>query len=938
MAWVSTKNVKDILKKGIVSFIKDLRIFSAIQVGEDVYAADSNNDVLPLIAGNNITITPTEEGIRIDSKASGTSIRLNDVSGVSITLSGTSASLTWTDPENIVINDITLAAWAGTKVVRKIGSAPEDEMDGTVIVNNIVKNQYSSEGYVDTGLEYDTMYYYRFFPYTEDNIVTKGTSDSVIPVREVISTLPSQSGSLEYDGTEQTASFNNFDSTKLDVTGNTGTNADNYTATFTPKTGYKWSDGSITGKEVTWKIDKQKVSIPSLDSSVIITYDGTEKNAIALGAIIGYNSAIMNVSGDTGTNAGSQTATFTLKDTSNYEWNGSDASVTWSIAKATYHSTVSIANYTYKGTKSTPTVSDNPENGAVTFYGREASGGTGTSWDNITSTTYNAGIHYCYAIIAETDNYEECITSDVAFVIAKATFSVSVSISDYTYAGTKSSPSVSNNPGGGTVTYYGRATASGTATAWENVTATTYNAGTRYCYAVIAETTNYEAVTTGNTSFTIEKAAGAATLSKTSVTLDADNPTASVTVTGATGTISVGGSSDSTVATASISGNTVTISNVNKKNGTAKITLNIAVSTNYKATTKEISVTTSFSQIYGVEWDGTSTTKCSRTDAASGFTDPSPAVNNGSGSSPFDNISPWKDMEKVERAGGTMVKIPKFYYKITKSGKAMKFQISATKEIGFSVSPAHMDRGDGKGERDVIYVGRHHCTDDYKSKTGVKPIHSITRATARTNIHNLGSTIWQWDYATLLTIQILYLVEFADWDSQTKIGYGCSPGKSMDNMGGTDAMQYHTGTSAANRTTYGWTQYRYIEGLWDNIRDWCDGVYFNKADIYAIKNPADFSDTANGTKVGTRPTSGGYISEYAISSVSGFEYFMYPSAVAGSDSTYVPDYCQYGANGVTLSVGGEYSNYKYYGLFLLMANTTASNYTSTIGSRLMELP
>ena len=71
-----------------------------------------------------------------------------------------------------------------------------------------------------------------------------------------------------------------------------------------------------------------------------------------------------------------------------------------------------------------------------------------------------------------------------------------------------------------------------------------------------------------------------------------------------------------------------------------------------------------FVHIYGASWDGTSTTKWTRTDEAAGFTDPVPAVNNGSGSSPFDNLAPWKGMVKSERTGGTMVTIPKFWYRM----------------------------------------------------------------------------------------------------------------------------------------------------------------------------------------------------------------------------------------------------------------------------------
>ena len=151
-------------------------------------------------------------------------------------------------------------------------------------------------------------------------------------------------------------------------------------------------------------------------------------------------------------------------------------------------------------------------------------------------------------------------------------------------------------------------------------------------------------------------------------------------------------------------------------------------------------------------------------------------------------------------------------------------------------------------------------------------------------------------------------------------------------------MPYHTGTVSANHTDYGDCQYRYIENLWGNCRDWCDGIYFSGADVYAIKNPASFSDTTGGTNVGTRPTSGGYISAIAKSSASGFDWFYYPSAVAGADGTYIPDYCYYGASGVVLYVGGHYGQYPDFGLFCLGGNGAATGKYANFGSRLQYLP
>ena len=90
--------------------------------------------------------------------------------------------------------------------------------------------------------------------------------------------------------------------------------------------------------------------------------------------------------------------------------------------------------------------------------------------------------------------------------------------------------------------------------------------------------------------------------------------------------------------------------------------------------------------IYGAEWNGTSTTAWTRTDEAVGFPDPNPYVAGATSyGSPFDDISPWKDMTIVEDAeAGTMVKIPKFWYTLTQTnGGGMKIQIANEETEGF---------------------------------------------------------------------------------------------------------------------------------------------------------------------------------------------------------------------------------------------------------------
>ena len=347
---------------------------------------------------------------------------------------------------------------------------------------------------------------------------------------------------------------------------------------------------------------------------------------------------------------------------------------------------------------------------------------------------------------------------------------------------------------------------------------------------------------------------------------------------------------------------------------------------------------------YGVEWDGTSTTVWSRTDESAEFTDPIPYVSGASNyGSPFDNLMPWSGMVIEERTGGTMVKIPKFWYKLTQNGAGMKIQISDKEQDGFHVSPAHMNRGDGKGERDYVYVGRYHCgATAYKSVSGQLPKANITRSEARSAIHNLGTNIWQMDFATRFTIWLLYLVEFADWNSQEKIGYGCGNGNSTNTqaMGYTDSMPYHTGTTLANRTTYGFgTQYRYIEGLWDNVYDYLDGCYYNSyLTLYTILDPSLFSDSTNGTMIATQRS--GYPSAFSIKSVDG-SFPMFVSTVGGgSDTTYSCDGWSMFKSAPCICAGGETSHSGDRGLFCItgMGASGVSSSGDYWGSRLMELP
>ena len=370
---------------------------------------------------------------------------------------------------------------------------------------------------------------------------------------------------------------------------------------------------------------------------------------------------------------------------------------------------------------------------------------------------------------------------------------------------------------------------------------------------------------------------------------------------------------------------------------------------------KEYYLNMPFAHVYGVVWDKTSSVMV-RTDDAVNFAEPDPYVADGNhpGSSPFDNLYPWNGMTKETIDGNVMVKIPKFYFKwsntATDGTGTFTLQISDKPQNGFMISPAHRVRVEGDTEKDYVYIGRYHCAEDtsdtsnkYKSLSGKTPIASMTRATARTQCEALGAGYHQLDISLWITIWMLYLVEFANWDSQAVIGYGCGNGSTKENSGASDSMPYHTGTMKTVRTgtdAYGvGVQYRNIEDPWGNVVDFCDGIMFSSSSVYLYDTFSHYSDSSSTgrTAVGTRPTSGNYIKDFEIrSSYGGYEWFMYPKIV--NSAGYVPDKCTYNSSGVVLRVGGSYNQNQNNGLFNLDGNDTVSVSGGYLGARLQYIP
>ena len=166
--------------------------------------------------------------------------------------------------------------------------------------------------------------------YTE-NGVTKTATTSVTVNRKTISAVPSQSGTLTYTGSSQSPSWSNYSTTQLTIGGTTsGTNAGSYTATFTPKSNYRWADGTTTAKSVSWSIGKAAGSLSISPTSMTLDTTTKSKTITVTRSGDGKISAVSNNTTAATVSVSGNAVTVTGKA------NGS-ATITISVAEGTNH-------------------------------------------------------------------------------------------------------------------------------------------------------------------------------------------------------------------------------------------------------------------------------------------------------------------------------------------------------------------------------------------------------------------------------------------------------------------------------------------------------------------------------------------------------------------------------------------------------------------------
>lgn len=726
--------------------------------------------------------------------------------------------------------------------------------------------------------------------YTEAG-VTKTAVQAITVERGTIS-VPTVSGSLTYNGQAQSPTLTGYDSDKMVLSGDTsGTNAGSYTAVVTPTEQYKWADGSTEAKDIQWSIAKATPSITfdptslSLDTSttsqaVSVTYtgDGTlsaqsDNSGVATASLEGTTLTV------TGVETGNTAIQVSASEGTNYTAASASLSVAVQFAIIIPVVPTQSGSLTYKPYTLQTVSWNNYDPDQLTIGGSVK----GTNAGTYTATfTPKPGYQWW-------DGSTEA--KNATWTIGKAPLVVSFS--------------PRSGPGSPLVL------------------------GANNKTAVVSVQTNAE-----STTFFIESQQ-----SKEYISTNVD-----------------------------VDSGTITISALKSTNGLAANStvfyVHISAGSNYTSSTPGYYVRVeSLTSVFGVSWDSsqpsTALTRLTKANDPNKLvtvditTEPVPAVGTGSGSSPFDKYMPWMGMEeynivntsgkvlnKKGESGFTrtnisvpvMVKIPKFYYKIERIGSIFRYYVADGPVDGLSLHP-------GSGDN---YLGRYEAGEASSgtmglilaSYSGTTPSVSKTRSTFRDYARNMASGFQLRDIAAWCAYDLLYLVEYADFNSQAKIGQGIVNDTAAHKTGETDVMVYHTGRAAG---TDGKTavQYRGIENPWGNVSEFIDGINILTQVAFICTEPESYADDTNDNykSCGFTTPDSGFIKELGFSSV--FPWALLPDiSGGGSSTTYIPDFVYSGLGERVLNVGGHITSEQEAGLFFFHAGVYSSGKSDKIGSRL----
>lgn len=142
-----------------------------VQSEQGVHGFRFFNDILQFNDGS---------GNWIDIETGGGGIAPSNVVEPKVKIGNAKLTITWGDPGDTVVDGQTICTWKGTKLVQKVGAYPENIKDGTVLVDNQVKDTYKTNGFVINNLNNGTTYYFALFPYSDKNAVNENAANRLV--------------------------------------------------------------------------------------------------------------------------------------------------------------------------------------------------------------------------------------------------------------------------------------------------------------------------------------------------------------------------------------------------------------------------------------------------------------------------------------------------------------------------------------------------------------------------------------------------------------------------------------------------------------------------------------------------------------------------------------------------------------------------------------
>ena len=293
--------------------------------------------------------------------------------------------------------------------------------------------------------------------------ITDVTTNESETVEKANLSKPTVTGTYTYNGASQTVSLNGYNSETMNVSGNTGTDAGDYTATISLKdsSNYQWSDGSTGNVTLSWKINAKSVAVTWGETTSFV-YNGSAQAPTA-SATSGVNGETINVTRTTGTNVGSYTSTASIASVtggrgkaSNYTLTGTTKAFT--ITNATITGSVKVTGTNRYGSTLTAETTVNPDDATLTYQWYSNTNNTttgGTAIEEATGRTYTVGSglvgKYIYVVVtAKKANYTDATFNDItdnstngSETVTKANLSKPTVAGTYTYNGGSQTVSLS---------------------------------------------------------------------------------------------------------------------------------------------------------------------------------------------------------------------------------------------------------------------------------------------------------------------------------------------------------------------------------------------------------------------------------------------------------------------------------------------------------------